>query len=594
MPDPSNQEQLFLELINRTRRAPDDEHLFLLGVQSNIQSAISFFGVNTAAFITQMAAYAATHPLAWNSQLADAADGHSQQMINFDQQSHQLPGEPGLGTRVTNAGYTNWSNLGENVYAYTDDVLQGHAGFLIDWGYDTEDLDGNTVRPNFASLGDGMQDPPGHRNTIMNAVFDEIGIGILADNSAATDVGPLVVTQVFATRFNYQAQFVGSVINDTDDDDFYDIGEGMGGVTVTAVRSGNGASYTTTTWASGGYQMVVPSGTYTVTFSGGGLNAPVIVQATMGSDNVYVAAENPAVDVAHDFNGDGRSDILWRHSSGHVTTWAGTSGGFNASTGFFSTVATQWQIAGDGDYNGDGLDDILWRNGSGALTFWKSTGTGFDNNTGFFTHVDTGWQVAGSGDFTGDGRDDIVWRNSNGALTFWKGTASGFDAATGFLTGVGTDWQVAGTGDFTGDGRDDILWRNTGGALTFWTGTGTGFAAGHPVEFVGLDWQVAGTGDFNDDGRDDILWRNSNGAVAVWTGTGTGFAAAGGFSAGVGTDWQIDATGDYNADGRDDVLWRHSSGALTTWHSTGSAFNASTGFFTAVPLQWGVEPDLLA
>jgi uncharacterized protein YkwD len=200
MPNPSNEEQLFLELINRLRMDPAGEPAHLIGAQANIGQAISFFGVSTSAFISQMAALTATHPLAWNSQLADAADGHSQQMITADEQSHQLPGEPALGTRVTNAGYTNWSSLGENVYAYADDVLHGHAGFIIDWGYDTEDLDGNMVRPNFAQLGDGMQDPPGHRNSTMNAGFDEIGIGILFDNSNATEVGPLVVTQVQLCR----------------------------------------------------------------------------------------------------------------------------------------------------------------------------------------------------------------------------------------------------------------------------------------------------------------------------------------------------------------------------------------------------------
>ena len=33
-------------------------------------------------------------------------------------------------------------------------------------------------------------------------------------------------------------------------------------------------------------------------------------------------------DVANDFNGDGRSDVLWRNSSGTITDWLSASSGF--------------------------------------------------------------------------------------------------------------------------------------------------------------------------------------------------------------------------------------------------------------------------
>ena len=44
-----------------------------------------------------------------------------------------------------------------------------------------------------------MQSPAGHRNNIMNANLTEVGIGVVADNSASTDVGPYVVTQDFGS-----------------------------------------------------------------------------------------------------------------------------------------------------------------------------------------------------------------------------------------------------------------------------------------------------------------------------------------------------------------------------------------------------------
>jgi hypothetical protein len=60
----------------------------------------------------------------------------------------------------------------------------------------------------------------------------------------------------------------------------------------------------------------------------------------------------------HDFNGDDRSDILWRHTSGLVYEWLlnGTSVVEYGSPG---KATTDWTIVGVGDFNGDGNADIL-------------------------------------------------------------------------------------------------------------------------------------------------------------------------------------------------------------------------------------------
>ena len=38
------------------------------------------------------------------------------------------------------------------------------------------------------------------------------------------------------------------------------------------------------------------------------------------------------------------------------------------------TVSTDWVIAGSGDFDGDGRSDILWRNISGAVGYWAMNG----------------------------------------------------------------------------------------------------------------------------------------------------------------------------------------------------------------------------
>ena len=66
------------------------------------------------------------------------------------------------------------------------------------------------------------------------------------------------------------------------------------------------------------------------------------------------------------------------------------------------------------DFDGGGKSDILWRSDSGAMTDWTGLANGgfHDNAANAFTNVPTAWQVAGTGDFNGDGHSDILWRNS--------------------------------------------------------------------------------------------------------------------------------------------------------------------------------------
>src|SRR5258706_1104858 len=57
----------------------------------------------------------------------------------------------------------------------------------------------------------------------------------------------------------------------------------------------------------------------------------------------------------HDFNGDGKSDILWRDTSGNVAVWEmnGTTV-LNPNTAGVENVPTTWSIVGQRDFNGDG------------------------------------------------------------------------------------------------------------------------------------------------------------------------------------------------------------------------------------------------
>ena len=247
-PTAGSQQQFMLELVNQMRQNPAAELQLLLNANDpDIDSALSYFNVNLADLESQWSSLVAAPALAWNDQLALSATNHSQAMLTAGVQSHQVTGEADLGTRITAAGYTNWSDLGENIYAYADSIFSAHGAFAIDWG----------------STPTGIQSPAGHRENIMDASFRDLGIGIVAAPTNSP-VGPLLITQDFGNNFSYGNPYlVGVVYNDANSNGFYDEGEGIAGATLTITGAG-GTTTTTTTAAYAGYQLKLSHGTYTI------------------------------------------------------------------------------------------------------------------------------------------------------------------------------------------------------------------------------------------------------------------------------------------------------------------------------------------
>ena len=74
-----------------------------------------------------------------------------------------------------------------------------------------------------------------------------------------------------------------------------------------------------------------------------------------------------------DFNGDGKADILWRHTSGSVAVWL-MDGATFLSGGVPGTLPVDTAILGVGDFNGDTKSDILWQNDNGVPGIWHMNG----------------------------------------------------------------------------------------------------------------------------------------------------------------------------------------------------------------------------
>jgi len=155
-----------------------------------------------------------------------------------------------------------------------------------------------------------MQEPPGHRQAIMGVPpfpgvdLTNVGLALVAENNPATNVGPLVFSGAYcqAGGLDYNRNIVGTVWDDLDLDGEYDEGEGLGGVMVAPDQG----TYYAITGAAGGYAIPVTSaGTYTVSFSGGGLSAAsVLTTVEVGAQSLLLDLE----DGGPDSDGDGVPD----------------------------------------------------------------------------------------------------------------------------------------------------------------------------------------------------------------------------------------------------------------------------------------------
>jgi hypothetical protein len=292
-----------------------------------------------------------------------------------------------------------------------------------------------------------------------------------------------------------------------------------------------------------------------------------------------------------DFDGDGSSDILWRHaSSGHNALWrmAGTS---LAASAFLTAAVPdeRWRMIRTGDFDGDGKADILWRRaGTGEIAVWLMDGVRLAASAFLPAVPNPAWTVAGTGDFDGDGKIDLLWRNAaTGDNVIWR--MNGLTLArAAFITPVAdTGWTIAATGDFDGDGRADLLWRNTStGATAIWLMNGFTMTSNSSIGTVVPDWVIAGAADYDGDGRSDILWRHrTSGQNAIWLMdrfTSTESALLPGVP---DASWTIVGTGDYDADARADILWRNTStGETAVWLVDRFTVKGSA-FLPAVPDQ---------
>ncbi|MGK6324727.1 calcium-binding protein [Sphingomonas sp. DT-51] len=297
--------------------------------------------------------------------------------------------------------------------------------------------------------------------------------------------------------------------------------------------------------------------------------------------------QNPS----NDFDGDGKSDILWRNFAGDVTKWTSSGSGYVINdAAFYTNVVSSWQVIDVADFNGDGKGDILWRSTEGHTANWLSTGIGFSSNdSNFYANVSLDWNLIGSADFNGDGLSDLAWRNQDGRFASWLGNGKSFTPDDSNQALVAPEWRFAAEGDFNSDDRADIVWQNSLGGIQVWfSGNDVSYKQGAIVTDLSFSSKVLGVGDFDGDRKDDLLLE-AGGSITVARSQASGFVVDQSFSKAV-EGGRVAQVGYYDGDRLADIIVQSGGGSYELWRSDQVSFQVDDSFSFSVPSGWDIQP----
>ncbi|MBF0210662.1 MAG: hypothetical protein HQK68_07230 [Desulfamplus sp.] len=253
--EPLAEDIYFLELINRARANPEAE--------ANLYNIELNEGVNSSSTISNTP----KQPLAFNLNLYKAALQHSEDMLEKDYFSHYtFPTNDSPQDRVVAQNYDYYSgeNIAINMSTGPLSINQNTAAYHHEMLFVDENW------PN-----------RGHRVNMLTNSHKEAGVAF-AHGDWEKFPNAVVSTSDFG-RGEKSAYICGVIYDDKNNNQFYDVGEGIKNATLTVVETGESVE----AFSAGAYSLGISlGGTYTVEAYLCGYNTSTTKTVTIDSENV--------------------------------------------------------------------------------------------------------------------------------------------------------------------------------------------------------------------------------------------------------------------------------------------------------------------
>ncbi len=295
---------------------------------------------------------------------------------------------------------------------------------------------------------------------------------------------------------------------------------------------------------------------------------------------------------AADFNGDGKSDLLWRnYQTNQIGVWLmnGTAIDQIANIG---SAPSDWQIVGLADLNRDGKTDIIFHNtSSGQFGVWFMNGPTVTSMQNF--NLPANYPVLAFADFDRDGNPDVVQYDPSSGTAVISQNLGNLTFVEKSAVRISTDCVLAGVADITGDGIPEVIWRNrTSGLVGAWFVSNFQVANEVSLAAPPLNWRLRGIGHFSGKASDDLLWENTQtGQVGLWTFTGGVSFSTPVLNAAAPPGWQ--PFGGLNLDGSSvsDIFWLNTQDySVGAWFLSGTNVNEQLIGLNPGP-NWRPQPD---
>ncbi len=189
----------------------------------------------------------------------------------------------------------------------------------------------------------------------------------------------------------------------------------------------------------------------------GQVYAMLMGAAGIGAQGLVYTEPNTqwTIAAAGDFAGTGKANqIIWRNAQTgqvYLMTIAVSGGAFTQSgTMIYQEPNTQWDVIGAADFDGDGKSDLLWKNfATGQVYMMLMNGASIASQGMVYTEPNLNWNIVSTGDYDGDGKSDLLWRNeATGEVYVMRMNGLAMASGTLIYREPDTAWRVLGPWEY--------------------------------------------------------------------------------------------------------------------------------------------------